>query len=132
MPIARNIDSKRNLVTLTCKGAIEKGSIRAAFYEMLDDPEFRPGANVLWDFRDIHQAVAPSEQQIVDFVTMVKENQTRRGSNYKVAMIIDKDLHYGLIRMFQAYSDSDALPLEVMLFRTKDDAYKWFDETNAG
>ena len=131
MPIVRNIDGKRNLVTLTCSGAIAKGSIRAAFCEMLDDPVFRPGANILWDFRDI-QGVAPSEQQIIDFVTMVKESQTRRGSNYKVAMIVDKDLHYGLIRMFQAYSDSEALPLEVMLFRTKDDAYRWLDETNAG
>ena len=130
MPIVRNIDSKRNLVTLTCSGTIPKGSIRAAFLEMLDDPAFRLGANILWDFRDI-QAAGPSEQQIVDFVTMVKENQTKRGSNYKVAMVVDKDLHHGLIRMFQAYSDT-ILPLEVMSFRTKDDACRWLDETNAG
>ena len=60
MPILRSIDIKRNLVTLTCSGAIEKGGIRTAFFEMLDDPAFRQGANVLWDFRDA-QGVAPSE-----------------------------------------------------------------------
>ena len=76
MPITRNIDNKKNLVTLTCSGVLPKGSIREAFIKMLDDPAFRPGANILWDFRDI-QAVGPSEQQIIDFVTMVKENQMR-------------------------------------------------------
>ncbi len=130
MPIIRNIDNKKNLVTLTCSGVLPKGSIREAFIKMLDDPAFRPGANILWDFRNI-QAVGPSEQQIIDFVTMVKENQMRRGSNYKVAMIVDNDLYHGLIRMFQAHSDT-LLPLDVMSFRTEDDAYRWLDETNGG
>jgi hypothetical protein len=128
MPILRNVDIKRNLVTLTCRGAIPKGSIRAAFFGMLADPLFKTGMNVLWDFRDA-QGVAPSEQQIMDFVTMVKENQMRRGSNYKVALLVDKDLYYGLTRMFQAYADT--LPSEVMSFSTKDDANSWLDESNS-
>ena len=60
---------------------------------------------------------------------MIKENQEKRGSNYKVALIVDKELYYGLTRMFQAYSD--ILPFEVMSFSTKDDAYRWLDETNS-
>jgi hypothetical protein len=128
MPILRSFDNKRNLVTLACSGAIAKGGIREAYCEMLDDPAFRPGANILWDFRGA-RGEPPSEQQIIDYVAMVKENQMKRGSNYKVAMIVDKDLHYGLIRMFQAYADT--LPFEVMSFSTEDDAYRWLDETNS-
>lgn len=128
MPIHRSIDNKSNLVTLVCSGTLIKGSIKAAFLEMLDDPEFRPGANVLWDFRGI-QAEPPREQDILMFAAMVRENQARRGSGYKVAMIVDKDLYYGLIRMYQAYSDE--LPSDVKIFRSMEEASEWLAEKKA-
>lgn len=128
MAILRAIDPAGNLVSMTCTGAITMTDIRDAFLEMLDDPAFRPGANMLWDFRTIEKGAA-TEEEIVDLVSMVKENQPRRGSGYKVALLADKDLFYGLTRMYQAYSGS--LPFEVMAFRSMDEASQWLAETAA-
>lgn len=126
MPITRIIDNARNLVSLTCSGKLVKGDIRAAFLEMLDDPAFRQGANILWDFSDA-QAHPPTEEEIYDFATMVKGNQARRGSGYKVAMVVNNDLYYGLIRMYQAYSGD--LPFELMIFHSMDEAANWLHGT---
>jgi len=60
MPIHRDIDSPGNLVTHTCTGAITKEDIQAAYLGMLEDPAFRKGTNILWDFRKADVA-APTE-----------------------------------------------------------------------
>ena len=125
MPIHRSIDTESNLVTLVCSGTLKKGAIKTAFLEMLNDPAFQPGTNVLWDFRGI-EAEAPSEKAIVSFSAMVKENQARRGSGYKVAMIVDRELYFGLIRMYQAYSGE--LPFDLMIFRSMKEASRWLAE----
>ena len=126
MPIHRDIDSASNLVTHTCSCTITKEDIQAAYLGMLEDPAFLKGINILWDFRNA-DVVAPSEEEIFNFAAMVKESQPRRGSGYKVAMVADKDLYYGLSRMYQAYSG--ALPFELMVFRSLDDALGWVRQT---
>ena len=93
---------------------------------MLDDPDFRPGTDILWNFSSA-VVVPPSEEDIFDFTDMVQKSRAKRGSEYKVAMVADKELYYGLLRMYQAYSGP--LPIELMVFRSLPEAMHWLKET---
>lgn len=97
---------------------------------MLREPDFRKNGTILWDFRNAEVDVVPSEDEICDFAAMIEANQDRRGKAYKMAMVADKGLYYGLIRMYQAYSGP--LPLEHMVFCSLPEALRWINETCNG
>ena len=129
MPIRSEFDPVTGLVTLTVAGHVDGVGIKEALQGVVDDPRFRSGADILWDFR---QATGqdPSGGGIQDLVSFVASIKDRRGTGYRVALVASGDLEYGFARMYEAYAEH--LPFELMVFRDLDEARRWLNEKASG
>ena len=122
MPITSHIDSASGLVTLTVHGPVDGAMIKQALQTVVEDPLFRRGADVLWDFADA-RGLNPSGEGIQDLVRFVGSLREKRGSGYRVAIVTRGDLEYGFARMYEAYAEN--LPFALRVFRDRDEATLW-------
>jgi hypothetical protein len=122
MPITTEIDDPGGyaLHTFNGKPTVEEILDSAAVRVKL--PGYRPEMPVIWDLRNV---------DLTDFSTLdirrvasgIFSTQEERGSDYKVALVADDDLAYGLSRMYAVYADQ--LPLNATVFRTMEEALEW-------
>jgi len=56
-------------------------------------------------------------------VAFIKANQEKRGKNYRVALVVSREIDFGLARMFEAYSQE--FPFEIRIFKNLQDAEQW-------
>jgi len=122
MEIKKKISLPDGPIQLTASGAITGKEILQALQELLTDPDFKTNMDVLWDFRAVTTRNIDT-QEIKDLVTFIRANQTKRGSDYRVALVVSQDLHYGLARMYEAYSQD--LPAQIKIFGKLDEAIAW-------
>ena len=54
----------------------------------------------------------------------------KRGSTWRVAIVVSSDLAFGLGRMFEAYCG--VAPNEVMVFRSMEEAEGWVSQPRSG
>ncbi len=122
MAVKTTYDQDRNLVVHLVQGEFRFEDFRAAYDEKLGHGSFRPGMNVIWDFRHAQADTIESDEirKISDYVF---ERVEKRGRGYKVAIVVTGDLQYGLSRMYQSYSNS--LEREIKLFRDSGSAFSW-------
>jgi len=122
MNVKRNIDETSGLVTFTVNGKVTYEGLIKALEEMLDDPNFRKGANNLWDFRNVDSDRLTSVD-IRGFASFIEKNKERRGEGYKVVFVVARDVDFGLARMYEAFAGR--LPFTVMVCRSMDEALSW-------
>jgi len=96
--------------------------IKQALQGIVEDPRFRRGADMLWDFSNA-RGLNPTGDAIQDLVRFVGSLKEKRGSGYHVALVTQGDLEYGFARMYEAYAES--LPFSVKVFRERDEATQW-------
>ncbi|MCX8045077.1 MAG: hypothetical protein N3B18_13240 [Desulfobacterota bacterium] len=97
-------------------------AIKSAAMDMMEDPDFKPGADALWDLREA-QIKNFSAEDLRSLVFFIAEHQAKRGAGYKVAIVAERDLLFGGARMFEAFADS--LPFSCRVFRNVEDAEQW-------
>ncbi len=129
MAITKQFDSATGLVTLTVEGEVDGPGIRSALQDVVDDPQFRKGADILWDFRNA-TGQDPSGGGIQDLVSFVASIKERRGSGYRVALVASGDLEYGFARMYEAYAEH--LPFALRVFRDLHEARTWLSTAVPG
>ena len=122
MAITSHIDQASGLVSLTVQGSVDGAMIKQALQGIVEDPRFRRGADMLWDFSNA-SGLNPSGDAIQDLVRFVGSLKEKRGSGYHVALVTQGDLEYGFARMYEAYAES--LPFSVKVFRQIDEATQW-------
>ena len=122
MAVDRHINSESGLVTLTATGRLDLNVMRMAIDEMIRDPDFRPGIDIIWDLRnaDASSATVLEMRQLAEFVNV---RQKERGEHYKVAVVVKRELDYGIAKIYVAIADR--LPLQFKVFRSIDDAHQW-------
>ena len=126
MTISCDIDHTINLATFTVTGSItldEARDIVERFYN-------RPTKNVLWDL------ISASElnfrlDEVREIASYPKRVENNVRINGKTAIAAQKDLIYGLGRMFQSFSEMNRVPFEVMIFRTIAEAKAWLEDDDA-
>ncbi len=125
MPVETVIDVKKNLVVHVITESFRMADIEPTWKAMLADPQFRPGMNVLWDFRKGTSAIEFSTSDIQNIVSMTAGHIKQRGAQYKLALLATQDLFFGLSKMFAAYGDE--IPIEICVFRSMEEALDWLD-----
>ena len=78
---------------------------------------------ILWD---ITRADLSSWQadQIISLVKKAKGYSHLRAGG-KTAIVISKDLNFGISRMFQSYAENDKIEFEIKVFRDIEKAKEW-------
>ena len=117
------IDEEKNMAYIKLSGLLSKKIILTAFDLTVSDRRYKNGMGRLWDFRDADLSSLEAET-----ITEMAQYSLRfpPGINdVKVAFVTDRDIEYGLTRMFEISSEA-MTPIQV--FRAMDEAEKWMME----
>jgi hypothetical protein len=81
----------------------------------------------MWVFLDAEvSAITSSDLRKILYYTKEYAHSRQGG---KSALVVSKDLGYGLARIFEAFVEMEKFPFELKTFRALDDARAWL---NAG
>jgi hypothetical protein len=120
--IKRKIILPDGPVLLIASGEITGKEIIQALQNLLNDPDFKPNIDSIWDFRSVTTRLIDA-QEITDLINFVRTIQEKRGRDYRVAIIVTRDMDYGLARMFEVHSQD--LPFQVRIFEDLEQAKSW-------
>ena len=81
--------------------------------------------NVLWDLTNASLADA-NVHDIHEIIKFVKYHIDKRGTNFKLAIVANSKLEFGLSRVYEAYSDP--LPFAKGVFYDMQEAIKWISD----
>jgi len=120
--IGRKYKASSDLTTFTVIGQVTHNEIKESidnFYEGVTSK------NVLWDLtRGNFELI--SNDNIQNLVSIPRSQYLARKGG-KTAIVADKDLAYGMARIYETRSSVDQLPFQIKVFRTIEDAYKWLN-----
>ena len=106
------------LCVFTGRGVLTADQIKAVSGQMLQDPEWETGWNILFDLR----TAVLSDLDYQRMRTAVAKDRSFNGrvAGAKFVIVADDDLTYGLMRMWQSMSEDR--PIEIRIFRRIEDA----------
>ena len=126
MAVKLIFDDNVSFVTVKAIGPGSITDLRQAYEELLSDPRFVKGANVLWDITE-SKSKMPSLTQIRIFQQWIKSTLTLRGTGYRAAIAVNQTYEYGLARLFEVYLEG--MPLTFRAFRNRKQAIEWLTAT---
>lgn len=120
--ITTEFDQQDNLITHTASGEILLPDFVQAIRDALVHPDFIKGMNVIWDLTNatLKNAEVSDIHNLIKFLDYHIED---RGKNFKVAIIANSPLEFGLSRMYEALSET--LPFTKQVFKDPIDALIW-------
>jgi hypothetical protein len=115
-------DLPHRLVRAVIEGRDTLSDMQERFRAITRDSRWSPGLDVLLDFRGVTDFDLSASQ-----AQHAAELFTAEGAvigDGRVAIVADRDLVYGMGRMWQAFSEASS-PTEVGIFRTLAEAESW-------
>jgi len=122
MPIGVQIDRTRNLVIRTASGAVTIDEYLHSIQEVLAHPDFSPGMKSISDLREAASLASPQELRKISKILVERSNEITGG---RVAIVVSRELAYGMSRMLQAYSARASVDIGV--FYEMDEALDWLN-----
>lgn len=124
MTVKTCILPEKNILLRTITGHITLSEIKESINHSMADPKFAKNMDVIWDIKNATvDRFGPDE--IYDVVEFLQQKSAQRGECYRIAFIADKELAYGIARMFMGYSGE--LPLTVTIHRSMEEALHWLE-----
>lgn len=123
MSITSYIDTAKDLTTFTVASVLSFDEVMPVVKAFYDGD---PTKNVMWNLLDDTDVQLTSEQGEVVVRFSPRYEGTRASG--KTAFVAQQDLLFGLLRMFEMQSEGQGAPFPTMVFRNKEEAYKWFDK----
>ena len=121
MPVKTVIDKKTGVMIRTVTGEISFEEIKSSYEASVTHPNFQKDMNVIWDVRDAD--ASKFDNQDVIRIARYFETQLKDHADYKVAVIVSRDLEFGLSRTYQVAAAD--LPAKIEIFINLEDAKKW-------
>jgi len=120
-------DPNRGIWTIIVKGELSVADIVAVSSTMYGSEEYVPGAPRLWDARGATAPVTVSGADLQLIVELPESIDPRTAG--KVAVVVSRDLDYGMSRMYQAFAEK--LPSNTRIFRDIAEAERWLLEEDS-
>jgi len=115
------IDREKNIAMIEIQGQPTILNIREIVESLLFNPDHQDGMDELWDFR--HASLANfTVEDLMSLAVFLTQHLDRLGK--RVALVVGRDLEYGIGQMWGAYAEESA-PRERRLFRCMDEAFVW-------
>ena len=115
------VDKTTSVMIHTVTGEITFEEAKSSYEKVLTHPDFHEHIYTIWDIRDAD--ASKFESQDVIRLARFFETQIKNRAKYKVAVIVSRDLEYGLSRMYQVAAAD--LPAKIGIFINLEDAIKW-------
>lgn len=117
MPASYRIDTSRRLVVTSATGVVSEDDLTGHQQRLRRDPGFDPSFDQILDFRNVTE-MPISGESVRQYVA-----RSPWGDGARRAFVCDRDLVYGLARMFEMLSADR--PEAVQVFRTLQEAEAW-------
>ena len=117
------IDEEKNIAYIKLSGLLSKKVVLSAFDLTVSDERYKNGMGRLWDFRDAD--LSSLDTNTINAMAQYSLRFPPGINDVKVAFVTDRDIEYGLSRMFEISSKA-MTPIQV--FRAMDEAEKWMME----
>jgi hypothetical protein len=127
MPVDIQVDSDvadTGLITYTVTGELNLDELREALEGVCTHPAFQPGMHALWQIKEGTIGVTTTE--LPSLIELLEKRSDKRGSGYRVAIVVRGNLDFGLSTIFQMHAYS--LPFEVKVFQSLTQAKRWIIE----
>ena len=117
MPADYQLDLSERLVRTRGWGVLTDAEVDELYRRLQRDPGFRPDFRQLCDLREV--------TEIATTVDMLRAIARRKifAPGVRRAFVVDRDIDYGLSRLFGAYSESEGAVIQV--FRDWQEAVSW-------
>lgn len=112
------------IARLEYDGAPTPAQFRQAIDELFGAPEFREGCPLLWDMRRTRFDLI--ETSDMRYVAERAASMDEAWGRHRVAVVVDRDLEFGLGRVYEALAQRETLELEI--FRDPELALAWLRE----
>lgn len=126
MPIKSNVDHDLWALVHVVSGPVDPAALMDAYDAALKLPESETGMNAIWDMRQADLTPLGAYEDLDNLAGHYWEMAHIRGRDLRVAIVVSREVDYGLARMFQTVSNK--LPKEHMVFRDMDQARSWIRE----
>ncbi len=121
MTVNTVVDKKALVVIHTVTGEITFQEVKSSYESVCAHPDFKENMNSIWDLRDAD--ASKFDSQAVIKIARYFETQTKTRTKYKAAVIVSRDLEYGLSRKYQVAAAD--LPAKIGIFINLEEAKKW-------
>ena len=117
MAFSYRIDKTDRLITATALGDVSFQDFRAIMAVMIEDPDFHPEFDRLWDMRLGHPVASSDELRGIAKVV------GRLVGGHRGAIVAPGDVAYGMSRMLSVFLEDEGVDLQP--FRTMGEATGW-------
>jgi len=117
-------DHAKNIAYIRLTGLLNREVILDAFDATVSDKRYRKGMNRLWDFRDAD--LSSMDSSTIAEMALYSTKFPAGINDVKVVFVVNREMEFGLSRMFEAYS-MDGMTT-VFVFYTMEDAEAWLLE----
>ncbi len=118
------IDKSLNVLFERFKGEITYQNLEDAVQKSYDHPDWQKDQNVLCDFREATWSLSSDEMRRV-ITSFSSDDQAS-----KLAMLVSRDLEFGMSRMFEILSEDTAIWKKYKIFRDISEAKQWLGIEN--
>jgi hypothetical protein len=125
MPIVTTIDVKKKIIIHVARGKIPFSEIKETMDALLQNPDYDPSFNSLWDF---YEAVTEKFHiwQIKELAQYIKEFAAKKKTRRKIAYVTKNPYHYGLIRMFLVFVENEFI--DTGIYQERNEALDWLNK----
>jgi hypothetical protein len=123
MPLTYSIELNESLILAIAGGTVTNQDLSGYVSSLAKDARVKPGMKELIDLRGAVEAEVTSNGLLSLATFSLSQKERFRG--IKCAVVADRDLAFGLARMYEAYSEGEGIPVDRKVFREFDDACKW-------
>ncbi len=120
MPINKNIDKTKNLATFKMTGIISFDDFKKVITDYNNE---EPLENTLFDLREAEGSGTQYSYekiiQLMDFAELSRPGLEKG----RTALVVSKDVHYGICKIVEAYTYSRKI--EYRVFRKMEEALEW-------
>ena len=90
---------------------------------LIEHDMWKPGSNILIDHTELDASLLTTKD-IRTIANLCGEYRTHFGKG-KIAIIVARDLEYGMVRMWQAFMENNVWDMSDKLFKSRDEAKSW-------
>lgn len=116
-------------IHVAAKGNLSLESLKQMYASVLMNPQYESGMSRLWDFTHLDVSLLTSDH-LKSFAQFMKNEDLGIDTAYS-AILVSRDLEYGMVRMLQALGDGILSP-NVLVTRSQDEALAWITKRSTG
>jgi len=122
--ISHRIHPTLRIVVSRWTGGASDAELLDQYRTLYEDPDWQPGFAEIADLREADMS-GVSSKGLAALAKMVEDYVKEAATEFKTAVIVARDVNYGLARVYESYSAQS--PETVRVFRDPAEALSWVD-----